>query len=154
MTQLLDQIVGRIAEASGLYYRLVLVVAPAGSRKTDALLNLSERTGLAYINVNLELSRMLLEVPAKRRVTQVQPSLARIVTDVGAGAVLLDNIEILFDVSLRQDPLKLLQAMSRNRTVVAAWNGSIQSEQLTYAAPGHPEYRRYDIEDFLVVSPA
>jgi len=27
--------------------------------------------------------------------------------------------------------------------VVAAWNGSSDDQQLTYAVPGHPEYRRY-----------
>ena len=63
------------------------------------------------------------------------------------------NIEILFDVSLKQDPLRLLQGLSRNKTVVAAWNGSIVDNSLTYAAPAHPEYRRYPARDFLVASP-
>ena len=70
-----------------------------------------------------------------------------------AGLVLLDNIEILFDVHLKQDPLRLLQGLSRNKTVVAAWNGSIVDGHMTYAVPDHPEYRRYPIRDFLVASP-
>jgi len=70
-----------------------------------------------------------------------------------AALVLLDNIEILFDVHLKQDPLRLLQGLSRNRTVVAAWNGSIVDGHMTYAVPDHPEYRRYPIRDFLVASP-
>ena len=67
--------------------------------------------------------------------------------------ILLDNIEVIFDISLQQDPLRLLQGLSRNKTVVAAWNGTIVEDSLTYAAPGHPEYRRYPMRDFLVVSP-
>ena len=67
--------------------------------------------------------------------------------------ILLDNIEILFDVGLKQDPLRLLQGLSRNKTVVAAWNGTIVEDSLTYAAPAHPEYRRYPMRDFLVASP-
>ena len=67
--------------------------------------------------------------------------------------VLLDNIEILFDVALKQDPLRLLQNLSRNKTVVVAWNGSASGGQITYATPDHPEYRKYAIGDFLVVSP-
>ena len=35
--------------------------------------------------------------------------------------ILLDNIEVIFDVALKQDPLRLLQRLSRNKTVVAAW---------------------------------
>ncbi len=57
--------------------------------------------------------------------------------------VLLDNIEILFDASFEQDPLRLLQGVSRNRTIVAIWNGTLQNDYLSYAAPEHPEYRRY-----------
>ncbi|MEN6474686.1 MAG: BREX-3 system P-loop-containing protein BrxF, partial [Syntrophaceae bacterium] len=45
-----------------------------------------------------------------------------------ARVVLLDNIEILFDVSLKQDPLRLLQGLSRNTTLVAAWSGEIRAE--------------------------
>ncbi len=67
--------------------------------------------------------------------------------------VLLDNIEILFDVQLKQDPLRLLQRLSRSKTVVAAWNGSIVRGRLTYASPGHREYRHYPIDGLLLVAP-
>jgi hypothetical protein len=66
--------------------------------------------------------------------------------------VLIDNIEILFEVSLKQDPLRLLQQISRNRTVVATWNGTIAGGYLTYAATNHPEYRRYPAHDLLIVT--
>ena len=46
--------------------------------------------------------------------------------------ILLDNMEVIFDVGLKQDPLRLLQGLSRNKTVVAAWNGSIVEEQGLY----------------------
>jgi hypothetical protein len=79
--------------------------------------------------------------------------LGEIVGEATGELVLLDNIEILFDVHLKQDPLRLLQGLSRNKTVVAAWNGSIVDGHMTYAVPDHPEYRRYPIRDFLVASP-
>ena len=49
--------------------------------------------------------------------------------------------------------MRLLQGLSRNKTVVAAWNGSIVDGHMTYAVPDHPEYRRYPIRDYLVASP-
>jgi hypothetical protein len=67
--------------------------------------------------------------------------------------VLLDNIEILFDVSLKQDPLRLLQGLSRHKTIIAAWNGASESGYITYAVPDHREYHRYPVRDFLVASP-
>ena len=62
-----------------------------------------------------------------------------------------DNLEILFDKDLKQDPLRLLQSLSRNRSVVASWNGKKLKGKLTYAELDHPEYRGYDLDDTLIV---
>jgi hypothetical protein len=67
--------------------------------------------------------------------------------------VLLDNIEILFDPSLKQDPLRLLQGLSRNKTIIAAWNGSFVNGYITYAKPDHSEYRRYPAINILIINP-
>ena len=69
--------------------------------------------------------------------------LDEIVREERSDVVLLDNIELLFAVELAQDPLRLLQSLSRNRTIVAAWPGTFDGKTLTYAEPGHPEARRY-----------
>jgi hypothetical protein len=127
-------------------------------------------------NVNLELSRRLLDLTERQRALQLPRLLAEIVGVSAAEVVLLDNLEVLFDVSLKQDPLRLLQGLSRNKTVVAAWSGEVRTEErglrtehptdfgsdlstqssllyLVYATPDHPEYRRYPLRDFLVVNP-
>jgi ABC-type hemin transport system ATPase subunit len=150
---LADQVMRKIKQAAELYHRLMLVVAPAGAGKTTALTYVKERIGAPLVNVNLELSRRMLELTERRRPLQLPRLLREIVDDAASEVVLLDNLEILFDVSLQQDPLRLLQGLSRNKTVVAAWNGSIDKDHMTYAVPDHPEYRRYLVRDFLVASP-
>jgi hypothetical protein len=65
--------------------------------------------------------------------------------------VLLDNIELLFAEELAQDPLRLLQALSRNRAVVAAWPGGFDGKYLTYAEPSHAEARRYQTPQAVIV---
>ena len=149
---LADQVMRKIKQADELYHRLMLVVAPAGSGKTTALKEVQERIGAPLINVNLELSRRMLDLTERQRALQLPRLLREIINDV-EGVVLFDNIEILFDVSLKQDPLRLLQGLSRNKTVVAVWNGSIDGDHMIYAVPDHPEYRRYMVRDFLVASP-
>jgi hypothetical protein len=67
--------------------------------------------------------------------------------------ILLDNVELLFDVSLQIHPLRCLQTLARQRPIVTAWNGTVTNGLLTYAAPDHPEYRRYPLAYLLVVSP-
>lgn len=148
-----EQILQKIDQAAELYHRLILVVAPPGSGKTSALQNVSRRTGCQYINVNLELSRGLLDLTERQRALQVPRLLNEVVGRGESQVALLDNIEILFDILLKQDPLRLLQGLSRNRTIVASWSGTIEGNYLTYAESNHPEYRQYNDRDILVVSP-
>jgi hypothetical protein len=150
---LADRVIRRIGQAAELYHRLVMLVAPAGAGKTAALQDVHERTMVPLVNVNLELSRCMLDLTERQRALQLPRLLAEIVGASAADVVLLDNVEVLFDVSLKQDPLRLLQGLSRNKTVVAAWSGSIDGEHMVYATPDHPEYKRYPLRDFLVVNP-
>lgn len=150
---LADQIIRKVKQAAELYHRLMLVVAQAGAGKTTALQDVRDRTDSPIVNVNLELSRRMLELTERQRALQLPRLLREIVSKGSNEMVLLDNIEIIFDVGLKQDPLRLLQGISRNQTVVAAWNGTIVEDSLIYAAPDHPEYRRYPIRDLLVASP-
>ena len=142
-----DQIERKIGQAKELYHRLILIVAPAGSGKTKTLKDVKKRTGAHLVNVNLEISRRMLELTERQRILRLSRVLGEIVDGIGGETVLLDNIEILFEVSLKQDPLRLLQGLSRKRIIVAAWNGNLEKGHLTYAAPGHPEYQKYSSDD-------
>ena len=148
-----DQILEKLNQASQLYYRLILVVAPTGAGKTAALKGVRDRTGAPLINVNLELSRRMLDLTERQRALQLPRLIGDIIGNDENTIVLLDNIEVLFDVNLKQDPLRLIEGLSRSKTLVVAWNGSIIDNSLIYADPSHPEYRRYPVHDFLIVAP-
>ena len=71
----------------------------------------------------MKLSPLLLDLTERQRILQLPKLLDEIVFIAGDSSVTLDNTEILFTVSLQQDPLRLLQGLSRNRTIVASWFG-------------------------------
>ncbi len=146
------QLLEKIKEAPSLYNRLVLVVALSGSGKTPALRETQQSFGAPLLNVNLEISRRMLELTDRQRTLQVPRLLEDIIRETKSDIVFLDNIGILFELSLKQDPLRLLQGISRNRTIVAAWNGEIKDNYLIYATPGHPEYKRYSTHELLIVT--
>ncbi len=146
-----EHILVLIEPARELYERLILVVGLHQSGKTMALKQVSESTGAPYLNMNLELSRSLLDADERQRRIGAPRRLDELVTAADTEPILLDNTEILFDRTLQIDPLRVLQKISTNHTLVVAWNGSIEQSQLTYAWPGHPDYRRYPCHDLLVV---
>lgn len=146
-----DQIRLALKSAEELYHRLVLLVGPAGSGKTRALRELGDNLGTDVVNLNLSLSSELLELTPRQRALRLPAIVEKIVAEKQP-TVLLDNLEILFEQSLQQDPLRLLQGLSRNHSVVACWNGAVADGRLSYAELGHPEYRAYETTDLLLVT--
>ncbi len=143
-----------VADASSLFHRLVLLVGPSGAGKTKALEEASAKEGWPLINVNLQLSELLLDLTQRQRALKAAELFGGILEEAAADPscpLLLDNLELLFSTDLMLDPLKLLQHESRNRTLVAAWPGTFEQGKLTYAEPGHPEYRQYLKPEALVV---
>ena len=146
-----DKIKRSLEAAEGLYYRLVLLVGESGSGKTSVLRDVANDLGTSVVNINLAVSTELLDLTVKQRSLRL-PGILNQIVDRAQSSVVLDNLEILFDKDLKQDPLRLLQSISRNRSVVASWNGTFIGGRLVYAELGHPEYRRYDSVDAMIVN--
>lgn len=141
-----------IEQAASQYYRLVVLAGTPGSGKTAALQSVAEKLGCPLVNVNLELSKRMLELTRTQRSRQIERLLKEIIAAVPGDVVLLDNLEILFDTTLEVEPLRLLQVSSRNRTIVASWNGSYRDGTLSYAEPGHPEFTQFKQTEAVVIA--
>jgi len=151
VSSLSTQIQDVLPKTQDTYYKLILAVGPARTGKTAALTELAAKHEWPRVNVNLCLSEKLLELTQRQRAVRVAGILDDTVRSEKSAVVLLDNIELLFAAELAQDPLKLLQSLSRNRTIVAAWPGNFDGAALTYAEPSHPEARRYPTPQAVIV---
>jgi hypothetical protein len=145
-----DKVDSLILSGNELYHRLILVVGD-GDECLNIINEVAESHKKKPININLELSEKLLQFNNKRRQLKLQSLMADLIKDERE-LIFLKNTEILFDSSLQQDPLKLLQSISRNITVVASWNGKLYKNKLIYAVPNHSEYREYNSNEVIVVS--
>jgi Cdc6-like AAA superfamily ATPase len=152
MTAVIEQLEHSIHQAATQYFRLVILAGTPGSGKTAALQSVAQKLGCQLVNVNLELSKRMLELTRTQRSRQVERLLKEVIAAVPGNVVLLDNLEILFDTGLEVEPLRLLQVSSRNRTIVASWNGSFRDGTLTYAEPGHPEFLQFKQTEAIVVA--
>jgi ABC-type uncharacterized transport system ATPase component len=148
---ILAQLEQAIEQASSQYFRLVILAGPPGSGKTATMQSVAQKIGCHVVNVNLELSKKMLELSRTQRSRQVARLMKEVIAAVSGNVVLLDNLEILFDTGLAVEPLRLLQVSSRNRTVVASWSGSYVAGTLTYAEPGHPEFVQFKQSEAVVI---
>lgn len=151
MNDVATQLEQAIQQAASQYFRLVILAGSPGSGKTSALQTAAKKTGCELVNVNLELSKKMLELTRTQRSRQVERLLKEIIASQSGDVVMLDNLEILFDADLEVEPLRLLQVLSRNRTIVASWNGSYVDGTLTYAEPGHPEFIQFKQTEAIVL---
>ena len=146
-----------ISLAPGSYSRLIMLVGPSGSGKTRVLQEISSQKDTKILNVNLEMSKTLMELPIQRRESRASRVFNEIIQDFMSQSVednqivLLDNLEILFDKDLKLDPLVLLQGVARNTIIITSWNGTYRDKCLTFARVGHPEYRFYDKIDAQII---
>jgi hypothetical protein len=152
MTEAATKLEQAIEQAASQYYRLVVLAGAPGSGKTAALQSVAKKLGCPLVNVNLELSKKMLELTRIQRSRQVERLLKEVIAAVPGDVVLLDNLEILFDTALEVEPLRLLQVSSRNRTIVASWNGSFRNGALAYAEPGHPEFVQFKQIEAVVIA--
>ena len=152
MTAGVNELWQAIEQAAGQYFRQVVLAGTPGSGKTAALQSVAQALGCQLVNVNLELSKKMLELTRTQRSRQVERLLKEVIAAVPGDVVLLDNLEILFDTGLEVEPLRLLQVSSRNRTIVASWNGSFRDGTLIYAEPGHPEFLQFKHTEAVVVA--
>jgi ATP-dependent helicase/nuclease subunit A len=132
------------------YHRLIIVPVQYNSKINFQ--QVAESTNSRYINVNLELSKLLLELTQKQRTLKAERLLKQIIGNTDNEVIFLEHLEILFDTSLQLDPLRCLQKLARNCTIVAVWSGNVENNHLIYAEREHPEYKIYPIDGFLVVN--
>lgn len=150
MTEILDKLDTSLQSIDSQYHRLIILVNCEDSSKQDILGLMKENHEVKPVNLNLELSSRLLEYSIKQRPLKVAEIMADLIEALPS-PVVFDKLDILFDPSLQTDPLALLQSLSRSKTIIAFWSGSLKDNKLFYTEPGYPEYRSYPVQDFVAI---
>jgi hypothetical protein len=99
---------------------------------------------IPILNVSLLLSEQLRLLPPEKRPFEVGRILRSLLAGENKDIVFLDRIEYLFDTELKQNPVRLFENLSGNKTLIVHWPGTLESGSLTYATPEHPEYYQSD----------
>jgi len=147
---MLDHLNRLVDEIGALQSKLILLVGRPDGGKTALLAGLAEWRGAKVLSVGSALGGRLTMLPSRQRVLKA-PVILRELADEHANGdlLLLDNIELLFDQSLKLDPLDLLKRHAHARRVVAVWPGELRDGRLIYAEMGHPEYQDYGLEGLV-----
>jgi len=143
---------GAIRQSSDHLHRLVIVLGVSTPPQSVFLKRLKMRINSAtYINLGLEASKVLKDIPSCDRGNEVRDIIMTISDQVEGDILLFDGLDVLLDPDLEFDPIRFLRDLSRSRTVVASIGGEYVNGVITYSEQGHSEYRRLDVGDAVVV---
>ncbi|WP_286230460.1 BREX-3 system P-loop-containing protein BrxF [Neobacillus mesonae] len=144
----LEQISRAISDVSNRYYKQIFVY---DYRDGKSVKKFAETHSLPYINVNIEISRILQYIPVDRRSFQITEVFQQLIDKYPDSVICLDYYELLFDNSLAIDPMILIKNNSRYKTLIISWRGKIIGDTLIHAEPGHPEYKKFNVQDAIII---
>ena len=130
---------------------LVLLVGRPGSGKSKLLRELSTIRGWQYVNCRTFLTEELLEMVPKVRAVEAASLITKTLEALKAEVIVLDDMQVLFAPVLQVDPLQLLKQLGRKFTLVAAWPGEYDGNNLKIAANGQPSQRIYDAAGLTII---
>jgi hypothetical protein len=149
-----SELLEAIRSTRNAYHKLMVIAGDAACGKTRLLNQISKELDLPGINLSLLLSERLLGQTRRQRALKAEEVAIGVIDEHLKAGLCVDNTELLFDSALHLDPLKFLRDVSRNRLIVASWNGSLSDGQLRFARSGHPDYYSESARGIPVVTVA
>lgn len=153
MTEIrLPQLLDTIRATTGAYYKLTIIAGVARAGKTHLIKQVAKQLDLPIINLSLFLSQRLLSQNHRQRTLNAENFAADVIDENYKSGLCLDDTELLFDSTLKLNPLVFLREISRNRLIVATWNGVVSGGELRFGQSGHPDHFSQTVNGFPVVS--
>ena len=125
---------------SDRYISCFLVVHPDLKVLKDIVVNLQDEYNCPSLNVSEDLSKELLSVQTRKRSKFVRWWLKNRLSDIEEEPAICTNIDLLFEPSLKLDPLHLLRQIGHRQKIIVLWSGGFENNTLSYAQPKHAHY--------------
>lgn len=146
--QFLERLTSSIVDIEKQYYKQIYV---HDYLQGNTVKKYSEENDVPYINLNVELSKLLDGVSKTRRPYKATEYCTELIRKVEANIICIDFYELLFEPSLKINPFELFKNISRSKALIIAWRGEIKDGFFIHAEPSHPEYIKYSICDAIVI---
>jgi len=144
---LIDKLAKYIEADNALNTNLILLVGTSTLKVNEIFDEISSRYKAVPLNVGLLFSKAITLLSQKQRCLMTGEILRVLLAEqANSSPLFIKNIEVLFDTSLKLDPLDLLKRNAKNRKLIAIWPGQIFEQRLIYGDFGHVERKSYALE--------
>lgn len=140
LPQIVIELQADLARARREHFRLVWLAGGKSIDRTAILRALAEADEGMYVDLGKKMSSLLIDIPAPLRTASVEDCFATCLGVSSDEIVIIDHLEILFEPSLKINPIALIQSASRSRIILASWPGVINGKHLAFGSTDHPEF--------------
>jgi hypothetical protein len=144
--------INTLAELLSQPYDCLLLVHPY-IQILEKLSTEIQESGVSHLNISKELSTSLMTVSSSERSRFSQKWLIDTIAIFQNGPVLCTCPDLLFDPSLKIDPLSLIRQVARIKQLIVLWPGEYSTNTLSYAVPEHHHFRTWKVTDSLLRQP-
>ena len=130
----------------------LVLVHPVIARLQAEAGRLASQYALPSVSIGPSLAQALLTVPPRRQPVASATTLKDLLGEFDPGPVLCTDIDLLFEPTLKLDPLRLLLECSRVTRMIVAWPGDYDHGTLEYAVSEHGHYRTWKDHGVSVVA--
>jgi hypothetical protein len=154
--QHLQTLIEAIAASVHDRHKLILVLGGFGTGKTQLLRAAADEVEGTYVNLNLQLTERLLQLPRSRYAdgVTVHQALDMLCDELSPAGrpLLVDNVELLFSPELgKVNPVDTFKRISRQRPVVLALPARRDGNYAEYSTVGRQDYLRMEIGEYVII---
>ena len=140
LTDKVSEIQTQVARARDQHFQLVWLAGASSRRRSDLLRTLADAENGIFLELGKKLSSLLIEVPVPLRPASVEECFTDCLSASPDRLTCLDYLDILFEPSLRINPVSLVKGASRHTSIVASWPGKVSKDGLCFGPPDHPAH--------------
>ena len=144
--------INTLAELLSQPYDCLLLVHP-DIQILEKLSSEIQGMGVSHLNISKELSISLMTISASERSRFSQKWVNDTLTMFQNSPVLCTCPDLLFNPSLKIDPLSLIRQAARIKQLIVLWPGEYSTNTLSYAVPEHHHFRTWKVTDSLLRQP-
>ncbi|WP_051932749.1 BREX-3 system P-loop-containing protein BrxF [Carnobacterium inhibens] len=145
MITISEEILLELAEQLSSKYEKLAII------KMERNQNIPKLSQLAYLSVNLPLSKILININRRSWGSYSSEFITDAVQGVNNYAILIDYFELLMSPDLSLDIFDLFKQLSKNKVVIIIWRYPIEDNYLIYGKLGHSEYKKIELADVTVI---
>lgn len=98
---------------------------------------------LPCVSVNKDLSKSLIGQPNANHSRDTLNWISLKIKEIDKEPLLLQDFDLIFDPTLKLDPLVVFRQTSKNKKLLVLWPGNFNNNILSYASPEHAHFRTW-----------